>query len=192
MAEELNGRLEVVKIEEPLLAIDNCNYGELLRDKREVRVRNAFSHKWSSCLVRFDLRNGLHHSEPEGYFISSVVPPTFEGLAAEQYILVALWDKAYSLGSIPTMSEVEKAYRPGNMPFLRYFQNGFSQRQGRYIIDNQKARFETRSALARSIKNIDPYRASRVFLVESETDLEKILAAAKSQNLYPVMMEQLP
>ena len=191
MTERLNGRLEVVKIEEPLSATDNCNYGELLRDKREVTVRNALSYEGVSCLVRFDLRNGWHRSEPVGYFISSVVPPSFEGLAPEQYILTGLWEGAYSSGSIPTMPEIEQVYRPSNMPLLYYFQDGFSQKQGIYIINNQKIIPDPRSTLARRIKRTDPLHASRVFVMESETDLEKIMDAAKRLNIYPAMMESL-
>src|SRR3989338_1189557 len=191
MTERLNGRLEVVKIEEPLSATDNCNYGELLRDKREVTVRNSLSYEGRSCLVRFDLRTGQHRQEPEGYFISSVVPPTFEGLASEQYILVGLWDIINSSAEIPTMQEIERVYRPSNMSFLHYFQNGFSQKQGRYIIYNQKIILEERSTITHNIRHIDPQRASRVFIIEGEKDLEKIMTVAKSQNIYPVIMEPL-
>ena len=104
---------------------------------------------------------------------------------------MGLWDKAYSSADIPTMREVEKVYRPGNMPFLRYFQNGFSKQQGIYIINNQKTILRKRTTLSHLIRRIDPQRASRVFLVENEIDLEKIAAAAKSLNIYPVMMEAL-
>ena len=191
MAEKLNGRLEVVKIEKPLFTIDNCNYGGLLRDERRVTVRNAIAYEGHPCLVRFDLRDGLHRPEPEGYFISSVVPPSFEGLAPEQYVLVGLWDQAHSLADIPTLHEIEQVYRPSNMPLLYYFQRGFSQKRGKYIINNQKITFEPRSSLSSCIRDVNPQHAVRVFVVESEIDLEKMIVITKNQNLHPIIMEPL-
>lgn len=190
MADKLNGRLEVVKIEEPLSAPDNCNYAELFPDKKKVTVRNALSYEGRSCLVRFDLQDGLHRPEPEGYFISSVVPLSFEGLAPEQYVLVGLWEEKSSK-SIPTLQRAEQLYRPGNMPFFRYFQNGFSQKQGVHTIDKLKIVRELKASIPRFIRRIDPQRASRVFIIESEIDLERIIVAAKNQNLSPIMMEPL-
>ncbi len=192
MAEKLNGRLEVVKINEPLSATDNCNYGELLRDKRAVTIHNALSYEGRSCLVRFDLRAGLYHQEPEGYFISSIVPPSFEGLAAEQYVLLGLWEKAYSTADIPTMQEIEQVYKPGNTPFLWYLKKGFSRHQGRYLITNGEITLESEpSNIARTMRRTDPQRASRVFVVESETDLEKIIAIVRGQNISLMIMEPL-
>ncbi|MDO8655693.1 MAG: hypothetical protein Q7K45_00510 [Nanoarchaeota archaeon] len=181
--------MEVVKIEKSLSATDNFNYGELLRDERGVNVRNSLFYEGRSCLVRFDLRDGLHRQEPEGYFISSVVPPTFEGLAAQQYILVGLWDRAYSSAEIPTIQDIEMVYKPGNMPFLHYFQNGSSQNWGNFIIDNQKIISDNGSTLSYKIRHINPLRASRVFIMESETYLEKVMAVAKSQRIHPIIME---
>lgn len=191
MVEKLNGRLEMVKIEKQILATDNCNYGELLRDKRKVTVRNALSYEGRPCLVRFDLRDGLYRPEPTGYFISSVVPPSFVGLAAEQYILMGLWEKEASSKSIPTLPEIEEAYRPGNMPFYRYFQKGFSNQQGIYLVINTQIQADYGTSLARYIRRIDSSRAARVLIVEAETDLEKIMMAVKDQHLSPIIMELL-
>lgn len=191
MTEKLNGRLEIVKIEKKPSATDNCNYGELLRDKRKVTVLNASSYEGRPCLVRFDLREGSHRQAPGGYLISSVVPSSFEGLAPEQYVLIGLWEKTGSSTKIPTLQEVEEIYRPGNMPFLLYFQDGFSQQQGIYTIDNKKKVHEPRSSIPRFMRRINSQRSSRVFVVETGEDLEKIMAAAKGQNLYSIIMEPL-
>lgn len=191
MTERLNGRLEVVKIKESLTATVNCNYGELLRDGKIVSVRDATKYEGRPCLVRFDLRDGPHHKNPYAYFISSIVPPLFGGLAPEQYVLVGLWKKGPSSLEVPSLQEIEEIYRPRNMSLFRYFRKEFSVRQGIYTVGVKKTRPDIKISIGSYLRTFDSQRAACVFIVEDEIDLEKIVAAVKSQGKHPMLMEPL-
>lgn len=192
MTDRLNGRLELVTIGDSFLGNRLCNYGNLLADGRVVVFHNTPSaYQRSPCLVRFDLRDGLRSSDPVGYFISSIIPPDFKGLAPEHYALLGLWEKAHLPGHPPTINEVEQVYRPGNTPFLHYIQSGSSCEQGGYAISVKGVWRAEQTTPARFMRLTDPQRASRVILAQKREDLETVAATARSMGLFPVSMEPL-
>jgi len=147
------------------------------------------------CLVRFDLY--LSSNMPKEWipskFISASVPEGFNGLAPQEYILCAIWQRhMVKLGAYPTIKEVNEYYDPGNPRVLAYFMKNWNRRNGRTLVapSNKLMRVGSYSS-ALNNKHFRVDWTTQLVIVESKDQLEELVEIIKKHKLTPIVMDRL-
>lgn len=110
----------------------------------------------------------------------------------EEYVLIGKWEEDMEKkNSIPTLFEIRKYFSPGKMIMVPYFRDGSSNSHGRAIVGGGGHYFQ-RNSINRFVKRVVEHNpGSRLVVVESDEDLEKVIESVREKGLVPILMERL-
>lgn len=185
---DLRGRVESVRIER---AIANHNaIGRL--DDQIVLIDNADNYVGENCLVRFDLKGRTgRQGDPLGNFITSVIPPGFEGIGPEEYVLCGLWyPQMQKREEVPTLREYNVYFEPGPAGQIVYMAEGTSNQERKIRVvegDHRPIKRSLPRIIRKELPN--PGRYARVVIAETSLLLNKVADEIENQGLLAVIME---
>jgi hypothetical protein len=189
MAQFLN-RLEKVLIKEKIS--EKCSLGEIPENGSQVLVAHGNNYLGKEIIAKLDRSSqGRDSCIYTGNFITSKVPGDFKTLAADRYILFALWQESMEKRDVfPTLDEINKYFDPGVMPSAFYSKG--SEEHDRAVI-TPRGVWMYHGSYNRYIltKLPDWRRASRVMISEKKEELEAIVRSICSKGYTPVEMESI-
>ena len=184
----LRGRLEHVYIEKNISDKVSIGYFQ----GTTVVINNGTRCIGDDCLARFDLYPKNPEMDPIGNFITSHIPPHFEGLNNFEYILLGLWGSYMKkVRWSPTLKEINIYYDPGDMFISYYLAQDSSTKKGRIKImpDSQIPLHMTIPYIIK--RGFNNARCSRVIITESKESLEKLISEITEVELVPILMEPI-
>ena len=183
---DLRGRLEKVHIEKEY----SRNFGIGFFYSQEVIVRNGNLAIGKDCLVKFNLK-------PKGFvrmanFVSLNVPDNFDGLSSHEYVFLGLWRKEMGRVEYPGLEDIRSHYNPGDIKEVFYMKKDSTFKYGRGFIDENgfvPNDIKVKRLVAKKSYYTKLY--SRLIVVESEQQLNKVSDKVRQHGIYPIIMDDL-
>jgi len=144
--------------------------------------------------VRVNSKPNRKGNNPLGDFITSQIPKDFSGLASNDYVFCALWEKRMNKCRVaPHFNELEVYYNPGKWGYFYFIQPNSTQRKGRIRVASNGMFNTERNTLSKIVQRYlpDPQRYARLIVAEGQECMERVLEVIEDKNLVPVVLESL-